>query len=88
MKCPICGGPHNMTGHYSQTAIESPLVTTLVTTPKKPVKKVTTPVTTRKSSDAEIAKVKAWREKNRERYNASARERRRKLKYDSEEEGT
>jgi len=70
-------------------------VTTRVTTPKKVdkapdvvVTTVTTPVTTRKSSDAKIDKVRKWRAKNCERYNASARARRRKLKYDSEEEGT
>ena len=86
MKCLVCGSKdHNMTGHYACLPPKRP-VTTPVTTPKKVPKSVTTRVTTRKSSD--IERVRVWREKNREKYNASVRDRRRKLKYGSEEEGT
>ena len=74
MKCPICGGNHNMTGHYASA---------------------NKPVLAQKEDDVSTNKpllAQSWREKNRSAYNGKQRElmreRRRKLKYDSEEECT
>ena len=86
MGCPIpgCTEAHkNQFEHYATA-----MVSTRVSTSKKVAlepKVVSTPVSTKPSK---YEKVKAWREKNREKYNASMRAGRRKLKYDNEEEGT
>ena len=92
MKCTICGGPHNNIGHFAAT--NAPKKAKLVTRDDVPIitKSVTSPVTSSVTSSvtslSDKERVKAWRKKNKERFNASVRERRRKLKYDSEEEGT
>ena len=88
MKCTICGGPHNNIGHFAAT--NAPKKAKLVTRDDVPIitKSVTSPVTSSVTSLSDKERVKAWRKKNKEGFNASVRERRRKLKYDSEEEGT
>jgi len=81
-----------MTGHFAAT--NTPKKAKLVTRDDVPIitKSVTSPVTSSVTSPvtslSDKERVKAWRKKNKEGFNASVRERRRKLKYDSEEEGT
>jgi len=73
----------NMRGHsVAESVIKAKIlpaipVTTPVTTPNKRVttlKSIPKVVTTRKSSEKEIEKVRMWREKNRARYNAYMRD--------------
>jgi len=80
------------------TRDDVPIITKSVTTPvtSSVTSSVTSPVTSPVTSSvtspvtslSDKERVKAWRKKNKEGFNASVRERRRKLKYDSEEEGT
>ena len=93
MKCPIpgCEKSHkNQIEHYAD--MSGP-----VTTLKKVVPSISNNVSNKPKEVIPVSngvsnRVKDWRDKNREKYNAGQRElmreRRRKAKYDSEEEGT
>ena len=99
IKCTICGGPHNNTGHYAEAnnVRKIPCVTKPVT--KSLLKEAVIIKPTKYPVTKPLLKAKvnkdrtySWREKNRAKYNEYQRElmmeRKRGDKYESEEEGT